>query len=109
MGRRIRTGASPHPPPPPPRSERRYAGDLSPHRAGQRLNSPALIADGQHARADAYVSLGVVVSAGVVAIGVPVADPVIGLAITAVILRITWQSWRTMNGVTSRTAPGRSS
>jgi cation diffusion facilitator family transporter len=67
-------------------------------RAGRRLDSPALIADGAHARADAYVSLGVVLSAAVVAVGVPVADPLIGLAICAVILRITWQSWRTVHG-----------
>ena len=65
-------------------------------RAGRRLDSPALIADGDHARADAYVSLGVVATAAAVAVGVEVADPLIGLAITAVILRITWQSWRTV-------------
>jgi divalent metal cation (Fe/Co/Zn/Cd) transporter len=65
-------------------------------RAGQRLESPALIADGNHARADAYVSLAVIASAVVVAIGIPVADPLIGLAITLVILRITWDSWRTV-------------
>jgi cation diffusion facilitator family transporter len=65
-------------------------------RAGHRLDSPALIADGAHARADAYVSLAVVASAAVVALGLPVADPLIGLAITVVILRITWQSWRTV-------------
>lgn len=67
-------------------------------RAGRRLNSAALIADGDHARADAYVSLGVVASAGAVAAGVPIADPLIGLAITVVILRITWSSWRTVRG-----------
>jgi cation diffusion facilitator family transporter len=65
-------------------------------RAGRRLRSPALVADGDHARADAYVSLAVVASAAVVAVGVPVADPLIGLAITVVILRITWQSWKTV-------------
>jgi cation diffusion facilitator family transporter len=65
-------------------------------RAGKRLDSPALIADGDHARADASVSLGVVASAAVVAIGLPIADPVIGLAITALILRITWTSWQTV-------------
>ena len=65
-------------------------------RAGERLDSPALIADGAHARADAYVSLAVIASAAAVAIGVPIADPLIGLAITAVILRITWSSWRTV-------------
>ena len=67
-------------------------------RAGERLDSPALVADGHHARADAYVSLGVIASAAVVAAGLPIADPLIGLAITAVILRITWQSWRTVRG-----------
>jgi cation diffusion facilitator family transporter len=67
-------------------------------RAGRRLDSPALVADGAHARADAYVSLGVVASALVVAVGAPVGDPLIGLAITLVILRITWQSWRVVRG-----------
>lgn len=67
-------------------------------RAGRRLNSSALIADGDHARADAYVSLSVILSAAVVALGGPIADPLIGLAITVVILRITLQSWRTVRG-----------
>ena len=67
-------------------------------RAGRRLDSAALVADGDHARADAYVSLAVVASAAVVALGVQVADPLIGLAITLVILRITWRSWHTVRG-----------
>ena len=65
-------------------------------RAGKRLSSPALIADGNHARVDGFVSLGVLASAAVVALGVPIADPTIGLVITLVILRITWQSWHTV-------------
>jgi cation diffusion facilitator family transporter len=65
-------------------------------RAGRRLDSPALVADGDHARADAYVSLAVVASAAVVALGLDVADPLIGLTITVVILRITWHSWLTV-------------
>jgi cation diffusion facilitator family transporter len=65
-------------------------------RGGRRLDSPALIADGDHARADALVSLGVVLSAIAVALGAPIADPLIGLAITGLILRITWESWRTV-------------
>ena len=65
-------------------------------RAGRRLESPALVADGYHARTDGLVSLGVVASAVAVAVGARVADPLIGLAITLVILRITWQSWRTV-------------
>ena len=67
-------------------------------RAGRRLDSAALVADGNHARADAYVSLAVIASAATIAIGLPVADPLIGLAITLVILRITWDSWRTVRG-----------
>jgi cation diffusion facilitator family transporter len=65
-------------------------------RGGRRLDSPALVADGHHARSDALVSLGVVLSAVVVALGAPIADPIIGLAITLLILRITWESWRTV-------------
>jgi cation diffusion facilitator family transporter len=65
-------------------------------RAGRRLNSPALVADGNHARVDGFVSLGVVASAAVVALGVRIADPLIGLAITLVILKITWDAWHTV-------------
>ncbi len=64
-------------------------------RAGRKLASPALIADGKHARVDGFVSLGVVVSAIGVALGLELADPIVGLAITIVILKITWDSWRT--------------
>jgi len=71
-------------------------------RAGGRLNSPALVADGNHARVDGFVSLGVLASAAVVSIGLNLADPAIGLVITLVILKITWESWHTV----SRTDPG---
>jgi cation diffusion facilitator family transporter len=71
-------------------------------RAGVRLSSPAMIADGNHARVDGIVSLGVVASAIVVWLGAQIGDPIIGLAITLVILRVTWQSWRTI----SSTDPG---
>jgi len=71
-------------------------------RGGRRLHSPALIADGKHARADGYVSLAVVATAIAVAAGYERADPIIGLLITLVILKITWDSWR----VISTTEPG---
>ena len=71
-------------------------------RAGRRLHSPALIADGNHARVDGFVSLSVIASAALVALGLPRADPLIGLAITLVILKITSDSWR----VVSTTEPG---
>jgi divalent metal cation (Fe/Co/Zn/Cd) transporter len=79
-----------------------YAGNFLAARirlgAGRRLDSPALVADGHHARADAYVSLAVIASAVVVALGLDIGDPLIGLGITLVILRITWQSWATVRG-----------
>lgn len=71
-------------------------------RGGRRLLSPALVADGKHARVDGFVSLGVVASAAVVALGLPRADPIIGLLITGLILKITWDSWRVIRA----TEPG---
>jgi divalent metal cation (Fe/Co/Zn/Cd) transporter len=65
-------------------------------RAGCRLGSPALVADGNHARVDGFVSLGVLASAAVLSVGVPIAEPLIGLVITLVILHITWESWHTI-------------
>ena len=41
-------------------------------RAGNRLQSPALIADGNHARADSYVSLAVIATAVFIALGLPI-------------------------------------
>jgi cation diffusion facilitator family transporter len=70
-------------------------------RAGKRLQSPALVADGYHARIDGLVSLSVVLTAAIVALGLNVADPIIGLVVTLVILRITWQSF-----ITVRNDPG---
>jgi len=71
-------------------------------RAGRRLSSPALVADGNHARIDGFVSLGVVASAAIVGLGLRIGDPIVGLAITVAILKITWDSWR----VVSTTDPG---
>ena len=70
-------------------------------RAGKRLQSPALVADGYHARTDGLVSLSVVLSASLVAVGLQIADPIFGLVVTLVILRLTWQSFNTV-----RTDPG---
>ena len=65
-------------------------------RAGRRLESPALVADGYHARTDGLVSLAVVAGAIAVALGFQAGDPIIGLVISLVIARITWQSWQTV-------------
>ncbi len=51
---------------------------------------------------DGFVSLAVIATAALAAVGLPRADPLIGLAITVVILKITWDSWR----VVSTTEPG---
>ncbi len=66
-------------------------------RGGRRLSSPALVADGKHARIDGFVSLGVVGSAIVVSLGAQIGDPIIGLVITLVILKITWDAWQTVS------------
>ncbi|BBC38191.1 putative cation efflux system protein [Streptomyces graminofaciens] len=54
-------------------------------RVGRAIGSAALVADGLHARTDGYTSLAVLVSAGGAALGWQLADPLVGLAITAAI------------------------
>src|SRR5215471_9908409 len=61
-------------------------------RVGKQINSAALTADGYHARVDGLTSLAVLFSAIGVWLGYPLADPVIGLLITALILPIVWES-----------------
>ncbi len=61
-------------------------------RVGREINSAALIADGYHARTDGLTSLAVVFGAFGVWMGFALADPIIGLVITLVILGIVWQS-----------------
>jgi cation diffusion facilitator family transporter len=57
-------------------------------RAGQRIGSTALVADGYHARTDGFTSLAVLFGAGGVALGFPRADPLVGLGITVAILLV---------------------
>jgi cation diffusion facilitator family transporter len=61
-------------------------------RSGRRIGSAALVADGHHARVDGFTSLAVVAGAAGVALGYPMADPIVGLLISAAILRIVWTS-----------------
>ncbi|NJO44479.1 MAG: cation transporter [Oscillatoriales cyanobacterium RM2_1_1] len=65
-------------------------------RVGREINSAALVADGYHARADGIVSLAVLISAIGVALGYGWADPVVGLVITVILLRIIWESGQTI-------------
>jgi cation diffusion facilitator family transporter len=53
---------------------------------GRRIGSAALIADGVHARTDGFTSLAVVLGAAGVWAGFPLADPIVGLLICAVIV-----------------------
>jgi cation diffusion facilitator family transporter len=55
-------------------------------RVGRRIGSAALVADGLHARTDGFTSLAVVLGASGVALGIPAADPIVGLLITVAIL-----------------------
>jgi cation diffusion facilitator family transporter len=57
-------------------------------RTGHRVGSAALVADGLHARTDGFTSLAVLFSAGGVALGYPLADPIVGLVITVAILAV---------------------
>ncbi|MEU5319011.1 cation diffusion facilitator family transporter [Streptomyces sp. NPDC021056] len=54
-------------------------------RVGRDIGSAALVADGLHARTDGFTSLAVLLGAGGSALGWQLADPVVGLAITAAI------------------------
>ena len=65
-------------------------------RVGREIESAALVADGYHARTDGFTSLAVVLGAGGVWLGFPLADPIIGLLITIAILAIVWQSSKTI-------------
>ncbi|MFD8536422.1 cation diffusion facilitator family transporter [Streptomyces rubrogriseus] len=57
-------------------------------RVGREIGSAALVADGLHARTDGYTSLAVLLGAGGAALGWRLADPVVGLAITAAIVLV---------------------
>jgi len=77
-------------------------------RVGKQIGSAALIADGYHARVDGWTSLAVLVGAVGVWAGYPLADPLVGLVISAAILLIVWQSARSillrmLDGVESET------
>ncbi len=61
-------------------------------KVGKEIGSAALIADGYHARTDGWTSLAVLLGALGVHFGYPIADPLIGLVITAAILGIVWES-----------------
>lgn len=59
-------------------------------RVGRQIGSAALVADGVHARIDGFTSLAVVLGAGGVMLGFPLADPIVGLLISAAIIVLLW-------------------
>ncbi len=65
-------------------------------KVGRSIQSEALVADGQHARADAVTSLAVVAAGIGAALGAAWVDPVAGLAVAAIILGLLVRSARTM-------------
>lgn len=65
-------------------------------KVGNEIGSAALVADGHHARVDGLTSLAVLFGAVGVWLGYPLADPIIGLLITIAILRIVWESGKSI-------------
>jgi cation diffusion facilitator family transporter len=65
-------------------------------RVGRQIGSAALVADGYHARVDGWTSLAVLVGALGVWAGYPLADPIVGLLISVVILWLGAQAARTV-------------
>jgi cation diffusion facilitator family transporter len=63
-------------------------------RVGRQIGSAALIADGYHARVDGWTSLAVLFGAIGVWAGYPLADPIVGIAISAAIFVLVWQAAR---------------
>src|SRR5499425_3711418 len=65
-------------------------------KVGEEIGSAALIADGYHARVDGFASLAVLFGALGIWMGYPLADPIVGLLITILILRIVWESGKSV-------------
>ena len=63
-------------------------------RVGRRIGSAALVADGLHARTDGFTSLAVVFGAIGIALGYPLADPLVGLIITVAIVAVLYRAVR---------------
>lgn len=63
---------------------------------GRALGSPLLIADAAHTRSDVYASMAVLAGLALVRAGFAWADPVVTLALAAVIARAGWQILRSV-------------
>lgn len=65
-------------------------------RVGRRIGSAALVADGVHARLDGFTSLAVVLGAVGALLGFPLADPIVGIVISAAIVVLLWGTLRSI-------------
>ncbi|MBR0272201.1 MAG: cation transporter [Methanobrevibacter sp.] len=57
---------------------------------GKEINSPAIVADGQHQRTDIYSSVAILVGIVVSNMGYPILDPIVGLIIGLLILKTAY-------------------
>lgn len=60
-------------------------------RRGRELGSDILLADAAHTRSDVYTTLAVLAGLGAVAMGFPIADPIVTLVVAVI---IGWTGWR---------------
>ena len=60
-------------------------------RIGKEINSPAIVADGQHQKTDIFSSLAVLVGVIVSNMGFPILDPIVGLIIGFLIIKTAYQ------------------
>ena len=63
---------------------------------GKRINSVPLIADGQHSRIDGLTSVAALLGLIGVKLNLPIADPLAGIVITLVILRVVYTTSRSV-------------
>ncbi len=67
-------------------------------RVGKRIGSAALVTDGYHARVDGLTSLAVAVGAVFVWFGFETADPIVGIGVGILILRVLWSALKEIYG-----------
>ena len=60
---------------------------------GKQINSPAIVADGQHQKTDIFSSVAVLVGVIVSNMGLPILDPIIGLVIGCLIIKTAYQNF----------------
>lgn len=67
-------------------------------RVGRQIGSAALVADGYHARVDGLTSLAVAAGAIFVWFGYETADPIVGIGVGILILRVLWSALKEIYG-----------